>query len=475
MDNNDRIEKILRLIASASKNGMNIDSDSVYANLIYFGVDNKFEDISVNFDKWINHFKSFENIGVFVNPNWDCFCQFVSSNIDRYHHNCNIKIYIPIDSEHIEKSAIILFEFLTRENIIHLSKIGKFVRFDDVVIRTNNSENANKIIEFVNNNEYIKEGLLKGNPFAVCVDNISMVYDNSLSYNMVVSSWISNYINWECKNNNLDNVSFLRFRSFVEVSFKSIFEKGEGLQEYLDNLVSDMVIKDDGFMDVRDYKLFDYYNITKILLMSMNKSIDRDILFSFISNLSDENVHKRGIDDLRKKRLNIDDDSMGYSDKQRTIFKMAFDSMVRVYGYEETKKNFIKFMETGNYSCITRNDGAREMIFSNDIDREVANSIVLSWRCEVLDSAILTTYNKYGYSHTYSALVDLAFRNDFNGFTNDNNSRMELMNRFSLVGDVLNSIRERLIRLGYDKDFLRDNICRIYLDKVINGEMSKKR
>ena len=66
MDNSDRIFRFLRLIASACKSGMDINSNSVYANLIHLGVDTKFEDISVNFDKWINHFKSFDNINDFV-------------------------------------------------------------------------------------------------------------------------------------------------------------------------------------------------------------------------------------------------------------------------------------------------------------------------------------------------------------------------------------------------------------------------
>ena len=399
----------------------------------------------------------------------------LSSNVDRYHHNCNIKIYIPIDSEHIEKSGKMIFEFLARENIVHLSKIGKCVRFDDIVIRTNNSESANKIIDFVNNNEYIKEGLLTCNPFAVNVDNISMAYDNTLSYNMVVSSWISSYINWECKNNNLDNVSFLRFRTFVEERFYSVFEKGEGLQEFLDNLISDRVIKDGGFTEVRDYKLFDYYNITKILLMSMNKSIDKNKLFDFISNLSDKSVQRNGIGELRRKRLKIDTDNRGYSDNQRIAFKMAFNSMGRTYGYEETKKHFIKFIETGRYSCITRNDGARDMVISNGIDSKVASFIVLSWRCEILDNAILTTFYKYGYSQAYSALVNLVNYGDFSRFTNDNNSRLELMSGLSMNVDVLGLIRERLIKLGFDSEISLDNVCRVYLDKVINNEMGKKR
>ena len=472
MDNSCRIEYFLKLIANACKNGMDIDSQSVYANLIYLGVDDKREDISSNFNKWIEHFKSNKNIDVFVDPSWDYFCQFISPNFDRYTHDCNIKMYIPIDSQHIEMSVIYLFEFLANENITHLSKIGKCIRFDDIVIRTNNRDNANKIIEFINNNKCIREGLLKANPFAVGTDKISMAWDNTLSYNLVVSSWISNYIKWEYDNNNLNDVSFLRFKLFVEEKSFSLFEKGEGLQEYLDNLIFDYVIKDEGFAEIRDAKLFDYCNITKILLMSLNGTVTKDNLFDFISMISYKETQINGIEKIKKLRLNIDDKS--FSDSQKMAFKTAFDYMVNLYGYNKTKENFLLFMQTGNYSYITRKNGARELLYSNNIDKNIANLIVLYWKCEALDNAILATYNKYGYSHSYSALVNLVGNGDYSYFTNDNNCRINLIDRCSADSEVLGLIRDKLIYLGYDPELLKNNICRVYFDKVINNEINKK-
>ena len=58
MDNSYRIGEFLKLIANVCKSGIDIDSHSVYANLIYLDIEDKRKDISDNFDKWIEYFKS---------------------------------------------------------------------------------------------------------------------------------------------------------------------------------------------------------------------------------------------------------------------------------------------------------------------------------------------------------------------------------------------------------------------------------
>ena len=60
----------------------------------------------------------------------------------------------------VDENNNILYEYGSATSMDYLEFAekydGKCVRFDDIVIRTNNSESANKIIDFVNNNEYIK-------------------------------------------------------------------------------------------------------------------------------------------------------------------------------------------------------------------------------------------------------------------------------------------------------------------------------
>ena len=52
------------------------------------------------------------------------------------------KLYIPLDKEHIFDGANQLFDFLIREKIPHVSKIGKYISMDDIVVRVDTPENA---------------------------------------------------------------------------------------------------------------------------------------------------------------------------------------------------------------------------------------------------------------------------------------------------------------------------------------------
>lgn len=64
-----------------------------------------------------------------------------------------------------------------------------------MVLRVKNKDAIDKINAHINADEYLKNGLLNTNPFAFIDNNISVTWDGFLSYNSVVSDWISSYIN----------------------------------------------------------------------------------------------------------------------------------------------------------------------------------------------------------------------------------------------------------------------------------------
>ena len=65
-----------------------------------------------------------------------------------------------------------LFEFMARNNIYNVSKIGKHPRFDNIVLRIYNKKDASRIQYFIDNNELIQRNLLPPNPFAIIKNNI---------------------------------------------------------------------------------------------------------------------------------------------------------------------------------------------------------------------------------------------------------------------------------------------------------------
>lgn len=150
-----------------------------------------------------------------------------------------IKLYISLDSDHLEKGVNELFNYIVKEKIMHCSKVAKHFRSDNIVIRIPQTEqdNAFKIIDFISNNQYIQEGLNKTNPFISTVNGVGYMEEEGISYNAEIANLIANYINdvyYEDENNvsinefitwlneNINSTETLRGASIAEI--KRIFD-----------------------------------------------------------------------------------------------------------------------------------------------------------------------------------------------------------------------------------------------------------
>ena len=63
-------------------------------------------DLGLYFSKWIRYFEGRKNISACILPFWSCFCQFMSNDQKTYTNikkeDKSIKLYISLDSEHID-------------------------------------------------------------------------------------------------------------------------------------------------------------------------------------------------------------------------------------------------------------------------------------------------------------------------------------------------------------------------------------
>ena len=156
-------------------------------------------DISEFFDKWEQEYpidESYKNgFFAYVSPNWESFCQFISTEYER-DNNGYLKLYIPVDKEHIYESAKKIFNHVSSIGADHESKISRVIRSDNVVIRlrANDYKNAQSIIDYINNDPYIKEGLNKTNPFVPTYKGIGIMKESGISYNYEMSNLICKYI-----------------------------------------------------------------------------------------------------------------------------------------------------------------------------------------------------------------------------------------------------------------------------------------
>ena len=100
-----------------------LDYEIIYKALTQLGVLSDYDcyffgcNIEHFFEYWIDHFKDVSNCNVFVQENWNSFCQFCSTDDEIKSSNEHLKVYVPLDLEHIKEGAVEIFEFLSKENI----------------------------------------------------------------------------------------------------------------------------------------------------------------------------------------------------------------------------------------------------------------------------------------------------------------------------------------------------------------------
>lgn len=107
---------------------------------------------------WINHFQN-SNLMVYVNAMQQKFLQFYRSN--GVHVEECIKIYVTFAKKDMEECVIRIFEYISKNKFITDSKVTDSIRSDSVVIKDDNFDEANKIINFINNDSYLSQRVHK--------------------------------------------------------------------------------------------------------------------------------------------------------------------------------------------------------------------------------------------------------------------------------------------------------------------------
>ena len=186
--------------------GVNISPEQ----LPYYNIENKFKN-------WESRYMFNDEIHTFKAKGRP-FLWFANGEIN----GNEIKLYIPIDYNHIEEGANQLFDFMAANNIEHQSKIASIIRNDNLVVRVNTKEDAQKIVNFVNSNPYIQEGMIKVNPFLPNYNGIGITMDNSESFNMVLCRIINSFLTCLKNNNRLDLFTVDQLNKYIVNSISRI-------------------------------------------------------------------------------------------------------------------------------------------------------------------------------------------------------------------------------------------------------------
>lgn len=415
-----KINDFLHLIAEISKSGVIVDPNLVYSNLIQNGI----EKISIKdyFYDWQDRFCKVPNISIFVSPTWDDFCQFES--LDKTDGFDMLKIYIPFDESHIHGGVNRLFEYLSENNIIHKSLVSSSIRLDDVIVRVNEPNDINNIIRFVYDN--LEEGLLMPNPFMFNIGATSIIWDGILSYNVVLSEWISEYIN----SVNLEDVSYESFYEYVGKRYKEVFQLGNGIDTFK--------------MSVE--KLANYQRITELLLIALRKDSKLTDLYRFHKFVINPDSKKEAIDNIerlkrKEKRKPV------ISNEAREAFDYTFYEQSIKESPEAAVKRFKKYIEDGDLLSFTRANGIRT-IAKEMIDIETTKRIIFEEEKQALINASLETLKKHGTIVLGKALFGIK-NGDYQSFTNDNNDR-ERLKMWVYPDEIDELIHNILIDEGYE-------------------------
>lgn len=417
----DLINSFLKLIAEISKNDIEIDSNIVYSNLVSFNIES--EDITHHIDRLIDVFEKSNNINVVKEKKYSIFSSFKFRKDEN-----NIKIYMSFDKKNIYKSLFELIIFLSENNIIHSTKVFNKLRNDSIVITINSLFEAEKIRKFINNNENIKKNLIKPNPFMYSDNNISFAWDGYLSYNLVLSTWISDYINEVKEFNKYECVSYNDLFKFISNKYELIFEQGEGINSFIcNNKIIDLV-------DLLNYKY-----ITEFIMDILNENI---VLKGFstrikkIYNVSTSHNEMNYLLSLIKK----DNSSVEITLEQREIFDFVYIEEMKKIGEEKTIKLFKTFIKTSNYRLFTRNSNIRNMLIENGLSALVIRKIMYEEMKKALINASRKTIKKYDAIQLGKALFGIK-NNDYSAFTNEDNVRnnLRLMVDKDEIDDLISS------------------------------------
>ena len=382
--NKERIDNFLKILATLRME-YTLSSSNIYHELINIDIDDDNYNKSISgenqsnestFSRWYNYYKDNPNIDAFVSPNWRYFCQFISRDEKAKNTTEHIKIYIPLDINHIEEGAKKIFDFITDNNISHVSKIGSKIRFDNIVIRVTKEKDAEKIIEFVNSDSYLKEGLIKPNPFAFQKDGIALACDGNISYNDTLAQLIKLYLDDCAINKKLYSVSSKDFYDYISKLFFDQFHCKTT------NILGDTF----GFNN-ESSKSTNYYQVISLIIKASKDNFSLEDFYSHY-NLCKIVAEERE----EKEKSEID-----------KLLLESIEAMIKRFNStEDGIHNVLKYIITGRVEYLTRDGNLRDKISSSTMRENILR----------ICSEKHITVNQY---------IDKVIKRNGYGYSNDNN------------------------------------------------------
>lgn len=319
-----------------------------------------------------------------------------------------IKLYISVDAENLYDVTTKIIEYMQKENILTQSKVAKNMRNDVLVVRVANSEEAKKVIDFVNSLGY--KSNIKPNPFVFSSGKVSVTRDGTLSYNSTVCNIIANYLR-DCKvKNKMDSASIDGLYKYVNDTIKKL--KGPYKKEAMQLYQIDTE---------RKYK--DILMTFDIISKNLDGTITLEEIFK---------------EDMSK---NVSSTSTIKKDDKDKI-KYVLSGLSKYYSTSDIHSIMMQYISDGRLEHFTRRDNIRQVMSS--FTSEKLDTILSEMSYNALIDAVLATKEKYpNINQAEYAIKLFVINSDLSGFTNDNNSRSYL-GLVSLPTKILDALTKDL-------------------------------
>ncbi len=446
----EKMDEFLKYYAKVYKQNPNIsiNKSTIYSGLATYGLteDEKHKSIDYLFNEWINHFNN-KKLNVFYSEKQPGFLQFHNSTLNNPNH---VKLYLSFGKDDIEECVKIIFDYIDKMNFETYSKVARTLRSDSVVLRMSNIEEAKQLINFINNNEYLRSKAKEVNPFTIHNGVVGMAFDKYLSYNSIVAYTISEYF----KNvNDFDKVSIEDFKHYVIYLYNSIFVDKSKLEKFKN---SPIFQENERRFNSTNSEIVNFYQIFRTMFLGLNGKTKLEDYFNLISECQDEKVFNGLVAHFDKQDEKGVEEREIQSEEKDVKKHKILESFVlyanKKYGAINVPiilKNYIN----GDTNAITRDKNFREMFRLNlsrdDIIRLTNNNLELFVQFEHEISqemlyhfinAIQATYEKYGFDHACFALNRI-FDGDFGYVTNGSKKYRQILKSYDynkLLG-VINS------------------------------------
>lgn len=384
-----------------------ITSKFVYSNLIRFNIKDPGIGVSGYYKDWIKRYQNNSNINVFQtnNPN---FLYFKKGRISKN----EIKLYIPLKLGYLEQGANQIFDFISGQSMEHESKIAVIIRNDNLVVRVNSLEDAEKIVNFVNSNLYLMNSLANVNPFLPNWNGIGVAMDNNQSYNTIVSDVISQYLNELKINNDLDSFTVEGLNTFVKNIINNIQDLDKRDIYTLISKVTQPGFKIENFFEHANNKLIDKYDEDRERIVNSEFYLEEAIR---ITEERYPNISKGAIFQYLKGNPN------GF-----TRTKNVRNGLIK-YVDSGDLINLMRAKLIENGILIPNNDNELIDKYLNILFEKQKNDLLFE-AFETIKIAYINTLNKYNANQARCALNDLILYKDINKFTNSFKDRDKLKN-----------------------------------------------